>query len=56
MLLNAGISLKNVSGRLGHSKTSTTGDIYSHFLKSVDKLAAETMDKILESKPKEPKK
>ena len=55
LLLNAGISLKNVSGRLGHSKTSTTGDIYSHFLKSVDKLAADTMGKILESTPSEKK-
>ena len=51
MLLNAGISLKNVSGRLGHSNVSTTGNIYSHFLKSVDKLAAEKMDTLLLQRP-----
>ncbi|HWR42266.1 tyrosine-type recombinase/integrase [Sporomusa sp.] len=47
VLLNSGISLKNVSGRLGHARTSTTGDIYAHFLKSTDKVAAEKMDEIL---------
>ena len=51
LLLNAGISLKNVSGRLGHSKTSTTGDIYSHFLKTADRVAAEKMDVLLQIKP-----
>lgn len=56
LLLNAGISLKNVSGRLGHSKTSTTGDIYSHFLKSTDRVAAEKMEVILQTKPESPEK
>ncbi len=47
LLINANISLKNISARLGHNRTSTTGDIYSHFLKSTDKIAAEKMDAIL---------
>ncbi len=44
-----GISLKSVSARLGHSKTSTTADIYSHALKSVDRDIAEKMDAFLTS-------
>ena len=47
--INRGISLKNISGRLGHSRTSVTGDIYTHFLKSADKLAAEKMEDILKT-------
>lgn len=47
ILINTGISLKNISARLGHQRTSTTSDIYSHFLKSTDKAAAEKMDKFL---------
>lgn len=47
LLINSGISLKNISGRLGHARTSTTGDIYSHFLKSTDKVAAEKLDAII---------
>ena len=47
ILINTGISLKNISARLGHQRTSTTSDIYSHFLKSTDKLAAEKMNEVL---------
>lgn len=36
----AGIPLVTVSARAGHSRTSTTSDIYSHFIKSSDKEAA----------------
>jgi len=49
ILINSGLSLKNISSRLGHSRTSVTGDIYTHFLKSTDKLAAEKMDDILKT-------
>lgn len=48
ILINSGISLKNISARLGHNRTSTTVDIYSHCLKkSTDKTAAERMDELL---------
>jgi len=32
------------AGRAGHARTSTTTDIYSHFLKSSDKTAAEKLE------------
>lgn len=50
LLLAEGISLKNVSARLGHANVSTTGNIYAHALKSVDRLAAEKMDRFINGK------
>lgn len=44
--LAIGVDLKTVSVRAGHSRVSTTGDIYSHFLKSPDFNASEKIDKI----------
>jgi len=46
LLIGQGAPLKNISSRLGHSDISTTGNIYAHALKSVDKQMAENMDKI----------
>ncbi len=46
--LMAGIDIKTVAGRVGHSQTSTTTDIYSHFLQSSDKKASNIIDKIFE--------
>ena len=46
--LMAGIDIKTVAGRVGHSQTSTTTDIYSHFLQSSDKKASNILDKIFE--------
>ena len=51
-----GVPLITVLGRAGHSRTSTTTDIYSHFIKTSDSNASEILEKILEgndSKPKE---
>ena len=42
----AGVPLTTVSGRAGHSKTSTTLDIYSHFIKTSDQQAADILDNI----------
>ena len=42
----AGVPLVTVSGRAGHARTSTTTDIYSHFLKSSDAIAADKLDSI----------
>ena len=47
ILITKGINVKNVSSRLGHSNTSTTLNIYSHALTAVDKVAGDTLDKIL---------
>lgn len=35
-------------GGAGHARTSTTTDIYSHFLKSSDKTAAEKLEQLFE--------
>lgn len=42
----AGVPLVIVSGRAGHARTSTTTDVYSHFLKSSDKEAAEKLNNL----------
>jgi integrase len=39
--LEAGVSIKVVSERLGHSSISITGDIYSHVRAEVDQAAAD---------------
>jgi len=44
MQIAAGVPLVTVAGRAGHARTSTTTDIYSHFLKSSDKTAAEKLE------------
>ena len=48
MQIAAGVPLVTVSGRAGHARTSTTTDIYSHFLKSSDKSAAEKLEQLFE--------
>lgn len=40
----AGVPLTIVSGRAGHARTSTTADVYTHFVKSVDRSAAKALD------------
>lgn len=58
MLINAGLNIRALSARLGHSNTTTTLNIYSHALKSADESAAEKMEKIMfgEDKKEEKKK
>lgn len=41
-----GIPLTTVSGRVGHSRTSTTTDIYAHFIRTSDQQAANMLDDI----------
>lgn len=41
----SGVPLVTVAGRAGHSRTSTTSDIYSHFVKTSDDGAAEKLEK-----------
>jgi integrase len=50
--LLAGVPLVTVSARAGHSKVSTTSDIYSHVVQSSDRQAAEMLDELLKSKLK----
>lgn len=42
-----GIPVRTVAARLGHAKTSTTSNIYSHAIQSLDAKAAEVLDDIL---------
>ena len=47
LLISQGINIRTVAGRLGHSQTSTTIDIYSHELQSADAAAADALEGIL---------
>ena len=47
MLLASGIPLKNVAERLGHSRASTTANIYAHAIPRIDKDAANVFSNIL---------
>lgn len=48
MQIAAGVPLVTAAGGAGHARTSTTTDIYSHFLKSFDKTAAEKLEQLFE--------
>lgn len=43
LLIGSGADVRTVSGRLGHSQTSTTLNIYAEFLQSADKAASEAL-------------
>ena len=47
LLIAAGVDVRTVAGRLGHSQTSTTTNIYSHFLQSADERAAAALENLL---------
>jgi integrase len=49
-LLNAGIPVRTVSGRLGHARAATTLNVYSHFVPSSDRAAADAMETILDGR------
>lgn len=52
ILINNGKDIVSVSKRLGHAKTSTTTDIYSHIIKEADEQASECLaDVILRPAP-----
>ena len=48
MQLTSGVDLRTVSARAGHSRTSTTTDIYSHFIKNSDRHASKIIDQFFE--------
>lgn len=56
MLIKHGVDVTTVSKRLGHAKTSTTTDIYSHSLKMADSEAANKLENIFKKPDKETKK
>jgi integrase len=45
-LLAAGIDVRTVSGRLGHSPTSTTLNVYAAFVPDADRQAAEVIGRL----------
>ncbi len=47
LLISQGVDVRTVAGRLGHSQTSTTLDIYSHPLRKKDEEASEKLDEVL---------
>lgn len=47
LLIGAGVDVVSVSKRLGHAKTSTTTDIYSHVLKKADEKASDVLNDLL---------
>lgn len=47
ILINQGVDIVTVSKRLGHSKTSTTSDIYAHMLRKSDQTASDVINNVL---------
>ena len=47
LLISQNVDIRTVSGRLGHAQTSTTMNIYSHQLQSMDEKAAGTLETLL---------
>lgn len=46
LLISQGVDIRTVSGRLGHSNTSTTLNIYSYALKELDKTASDKLEEM----------
>jgi integrase len=46
-LLNAGVPIQVVSQRLGHTRTSTTMDVYAHILPGMGRQAAELLEGVM---------
>jgi len=47
MLLEAGANFKDIQGRLGHSKLSTTMDIYSHVTQKMMQDSVEKFESVI---------
>lgn len=50
LLIKQGVNVRTVAGRLGHSVTSTTLNIYTHELQSADAAAADSLSEIFKKK------
>jgi integrase len=46
-LLDAGVPVKTVSGRLGHARPATTLNVYAHFIPATDRVAADLIGGLL---------
>jgi len=47
LLISHGVDIRTVANKAGHSRTSTTLDIYSHVIQSADEKASQVLDNIL---------
>ncbi len=47
-MLTAGVPVPVVAGRLGHARFSTTLNVYSHFVETGDKVAADVLARIMD--------
>jgi integrase len=50
LLINQNVDVSTVSKRLGHARTSTTMDIYSHSLQKADTVAADKLEDLFNKK------
>lgn len=50
-MLDAGVPVKTVSGRLGHARAATTLNVYAHFIPATDRAAADMMGDLLRPDP-----
>jgi integrase len=50
LLLEAGVSLKEVQVRLGHSTIKTTGDIYAHVTDQMKQLTAQKFNEYMQKR------
>jgi integrase len=48
-LLAAGVPVPTVAGRLGHARSSTTLNVYAHFVAATDQHAADVLSALLSS-------
>lgn len=53
-LISRGMDIQTVAGRLGHATSATTQNIYSHFLESKDRQAADLMEGAFTKKEQQP--
>ena len=53
-LTNLGVDIRTISGRLGHSRTSTTTDIYSHLIRNSEQESAKVIGDFLEKAKSKP--
>lgn len=47
LMIASGVPIKTVSNRLGHANVTTTGNIYTHAIRSADEAAAEALENLL---------
>jgi integrase len=47
-MLSAGVPVSVVAGRLGHARSATTLNVYSHFVDAGDEEAAEALERLME--------